>query len=285
MLHHLGTVRLAAIRDVGNLQTASLSLRRMEAKMIKLLESIQSSRSAVRNKYGDRNSLRKVSDARFDDLELQQLKRSAKALSSGLRIVQKRLQENSSRFPEGISYRVDRSIYYNQQFTDGITSLRIGRVEGFRPYDEFVRRGLGDAIDFVAMLRGQISRIYGVRNAFVRYQQLVEDEIVARETSKRSHAIERLQEVADVALWVILAPYYAGTLIFHDFLGEEPGLFSEPGPHWGFSLIWGISALIGFLPMLTRNYYRWRSLKFLIPLVGAILAAAAFAAGFYGLFM
>lgn len=240
LLHHLGTVRLAAIQDVPPLRTASLKLRRVEANMIQLLEGVRAARTALREKMVDKDERKRVSNEKFYGEELELLKTQAVDISQKISEYQQSFESANAAFTGGIAYRLDRSMYYHQQFQDGLKNLRIGRLEGFRPYDEFVRRGLGDAFDFVTMLRSQVARIFGIRDTLIRSQQLTEDEIIARETAKRSQEIEHIQELADWALWVVLAPYYIGTFLIVDFLNVERG---PAELRLGFPLLWGLIAI------------------------------------------
>ena len=49
----------------------------------------------------------------------------------------------------GLSYRVERTRYYVNQINSLLQTLRIVRIEGFQPYDQFIRRRLYGTFDFI----------------------------------------------------------------------------------------------------------------------------------------
>jgi hypothetical protein len=49
----------------------------------------------------------------------------------------------------GLSYRVERTSYYVKQINNLLPTLRICRIEGFQPYDQFIRRRLYGTFDFI----------------------------------------------------------------------------------------------------------------------------------------
>ena len=49
----------------------------------------------------------------------------------------------------GLSYRVERASYYVKQINNLLPTLRIHRIEGFQPYDQFIRRRLYGTFDFI----------------------------------------------------------------------------------------------------------------------------------------
>lgn len=60
---------------------------------------------------------------------------------------------------DDVSWRIERSQRYWRQFAERVSRLRIGRIEGFQPYDEFVNRRIGDTITFIESTGRQLSFI------------------------------------------------------------------------------------------------------------------------------
>src|SRR5207237_9236604 len=58
----------------------------------------------------------------------------------------------------GLSYRIERSRYYVTQFDNNVKLLRIKRLEGDQPYDQFIRRRLGSEFDLIDRLGSRYER-------------------------------------------------------------------------------------------------------------------------------
>src|SRR5262249_334495 len=69
----------------------------------------------------------------------------------------------------GLSYRIERSRYYVTQFRDGISGLRIRRIESFQPYDVFVERRLAATFDFIDRLGKRHERLENHISSLYQY--------------------------------------------------------------------------------------------------------------------
>jgi hypothetical protein len=142
--------------------------------------------------------------------------------------------------PGGIPFRVKRSLYYRRQFAESLHILRINRVEGFQPYDQFVQRKLGASYDFIAQvgdLYADIRSEIDLQLSKARLQQAVIIQTHLREATEEIRSVaESLHSVSksidqkqartnillDNAEILIAAPllYYFGAVFMSIFDGK-----------------------------------------------------------------
>jgi len=94
--------------------------------------------------------------------------------------------------------------------------LRIGRLEGFVPYDEFVERKLGAAYALIDLISARFERIKADVTVLRQIETAQHNRVVQEITLE-------LQLSADVALFIFLLPYYAGSVWFERILRLEGG--------------------------------------------------------------
>lgn len=131
----------------------------------------------------------------------------------------------------GLSYRVERTRYYVNQINSLLQTLRIVRIEGFQPYDQFIRRRLYGTFDFIerigvlyADLRSEITlqldrqrtqEFMSLGNNIKSNTDAIQD--FAEQTSARAKTTNLLLDNAEflIALPVF---YYFGKIISDIFL-------------------------------------------------------------------
>ena len=106
-------------------------------------------------------------------VDIEQLRRASDAVRDAGQV--STLNELNDRYARigndcagGLVYRINRSRYYAGVYRDRLQDLRIVRIEGWQPYDEFVQRTLYRDFEFVdqlgqrhAQLGERISRLVG----------------------------------------------------------------------------------------------------------------------------
>jgi hypothetical protein len=113
----------------------------------------------------------------------------------------------------GLSYRIERSRYYVKQFEDNVTLLRIRRVEGDQPYDQFIRRRLGSEFDFIDRLGIRYERaVRAMATLDQEYLAIIQNKLVER-ANKIQTDIHTIQEWGEAILLGILVPYYMAHLL------------------------------------------------------------------------
>lgn len=211
-INHLGTVRLAAFIHFRDLRLAGYELRVIE-HLIQKSEKIVSSM----NMYNE-----KLYNEYFSSIQERLLD-----LEEDSTLDQSKGKKSRYNLNGGLSYRVERSRYYVKQFVTELPFLRINRLEGFQPYDQFVQRRLGAIFDYIDRLGIRYGRVKRDRERLIALSQL-------RKSNERIEAISNIQKIGDVALFVILIPYYAGYTLkqffFEKSTNKEGSL--EPASFW-----------------------------------------------------
>lgn len=126
-----------------------------------------------------------------------------KSLTADLKEIHKSLAEVAKDLvTDGpIEYRVERSRYYFAQWKRVVGALRIARIAGYQPYQEFVEQRLGPAFEFIDRLGTRYRRVS-------RNVTDLESRLQSLQTTRSTTRIERMQEIAEVALFAALLPYY-----------------------------------------------------------------------------
>lgn len=170
-INRLGCYRLMALRNLPQLQKTSLEIR----------------------------ILGQVLDRLNFDLSNRDLDKSTIAECLA------RLQKLGRGAEGGLAYRVARSRYYVNAFNALAQDLHAERIEGFQPYDAFVRRRLYETYHFIDRLGDRVDR---VRSRFNTMLEGVQTEALRR-TQVSS---EQLLHVGDYVGWVAVT-YYGGHLL------------------------------------------------------------------------
>ncbi len=172
----------------------------------------------------------------------------------------------------GLIYRIERSRSYAASFLDTLPHLRITRIAGWQPYDDFINRYIGLLFGRIHRLGLQyddlgqrIDRLIGRERAqqFDDYQKSVKatlahlDELTLemRKNSEEMRMIgEQQVSLLDNAerFAIIFSVYYIGSIL-RDALYDPPRIISLMGYKIGFSdyypdynLVW-IVVMIGLL--------------------------------------
>jgi len=223
-INHLGSVRLAALWDLRAIDEASEDLRAagklfhdISTKLADLptREEHRDNLAIVREEFGTANNLL----ARAAALASKQPAGAGEYHVSN---------EDLSRSPavqEGLDYRIERSRYYSKQFRDGVEVLRIRRIEGFQPYDQFVLQRLASAYEFIDMV--------GLRHQRLReLATSVNQQILAERQHMVQLSIREIQGAAELFFFLFLFPYYLGSVLkasklylFVPWLTSEDRLF------------------------------------------------------------
>jgi hypothetical protein len=152
--HVLGCTRLAALYDFPHLTHAALELRELE-RDINMLQSDMLGANTPEKAAKLSHDLPEFS-SRLTEIE-QGIKR-----------------EDTTKDPQivgGLSFRVERSHYYQRQFLGMVKGLRIGRIQGFLTYDEAVARRLGGIYDLINTVGHRHERLREILNGLGRRLQ------------------------------------------------------------------------------------------------------------------
>jgi hypothetical protein len=207
-IHLLGSVRLAALRDLRPLRQAGDSLAGLEALITTARDAVSPNAEREDAEQPATGEVRPTPPLREhqDTLRL-------------IQVAQRHFNQIGSTYFDqtnsdtGLMYRVERSRYYVAQFRSSIPSLRLGRLEGYQRYDEFVDRRFGAYYDYIDRLGRRYERASdALRTLYQNY--------LAVRSNKTGQQIEELQRFAEAALIGVLVPYYIVSSMAH--LGDAP---------------------------------------------------------------
>lgn len=238
----LGTLRLCALKEVKLLHEAGQKLAQLD-------ESTQDAREAIAKAEAQASALRRraleskargaapknerlpptdqpalpeqkpAPDGNTDELDSL----NAKAMDLIARAHQRLNSITHTFFDQtgtGLLYRIERSRYYVKQFDDNIKWLRIKRVEGDQPYDQFIKKRLGSEFDFIDRLGIRYERaLRSMVTLDQNFLAITQNRLVER-ANKIDEDIHTIQKWGEFVLLAALVPYYVTHLLVLIF-GEE----------------------------------------------------------------
>ena len=206
----LGTLRLSALKDVRWLHKAGLELAELE-------EATQRARRAI----AATEAYAKGAGASVPVTEVSS--RNTKAMME-IAAAHQKLNDITGAFlsdaGSGPLYRIERSRYYVRQFDDNVKLLRILRLEGDQPYDQFIRRRLGQEFDFIDRLGIRYERATSsIVSLDQNYLSITQNSLVERatkideETKSIQSEIGLIQRWGEFILLSCLVPYYVSHML------------------------------------------------------------------------
>jgi len=212
-LHVLGEARTAALLDIEGLRAASRAIRTLGFDV-------------------DDFTISAIGPNEKDEVVEANFSKIVKTLTT---IGKERDDPPQKGCVGGLVYRVNRSRLYSETYRSRLQDLRIVRIEGWQPYDEFVRRTLFKDFDYVnfigdryAALRRRIEQL----NSLLLTRRLEQYSASVDRTSKLLHqAADASVELAAATNGLIKTSvelgvfaevigggafvYYIGSMLFH----------------------------------------------------------------------
>ena len=226
----LGTHRLAATKHVRHLHRVGRILRLLE-----------------KNTHKARDAVAKFkSDEQAIDL-IQKAHRHFNSVAGGF------LNVTGS----GLLFRIERSRYYVTRFKADLELLRIDRLEGDQPYNDFVARRLGAEFDYIDRLGTRYER--AVNNIVA-----LDQNYLAMRSNDIQNKIQKIQELGDLALIGALLPYYVMHLL--DLVVDERFIPQLTFVVWG-----GLGCLAICRKYINRESTAGSIMRTVIPIVVALL--------------
>jgi hypothetical protein len=112
-----------------------------------------------------------------------------------------------------LAYRIGRSRHYVGQVRSNVEFLRIKRLEGYQPYDQFVERRLGGEFDFIDSLGGRYERAANNISMLDQNYLSIETERVAIDTADIQEGTYGIQKAGEFASLAFLVPYYVSHIL------------------------------------------------------------------------
>uniref|UniRef100_UPI0022EA7DEF DUF3422 family protein n=1 Tax=Falsiroseomonas oryzae TaxID=2766473 RepID=UPI0022EA7DEF len=112
----------------------------------------------------------------------------------------------------GLSRRLNRADYYIGQLEDALPRFRIGRIEGFQPYDEFLGRRLFPSFEHIRRTRQLWQTILQLYDIAIERATQAGIEDTQRSTARTQKDIETLLDNAELLIAAPVA-YYLGVIL------------------------------------------------------------------------
>lgn len=237
-IKNLGTLRLAATVQIERLIDAG-------ARLDELTAAMQAAEQAIQHEINRRTAQLKPAKALKEAVAkgaTQAGEAAAKAappLSPDLAMdaVRSKRKEIDELVSNDIVYRLERSEYYIDQFTQGAAALRVRRIEGFQKYDEMVARRMSSVFSYIRLMKNRLvdvdARMSALSRAYTSLKavETTKDiqglvfsmEGLVKSMENQDKQIEKIQEFGEIALIGFLIPYYLGATLFHYALHLEDG--------------------------------------------------------------
>jgi hypothetical protein len=262
----MGTLRLAAIISLPALKLVSRHLLDVETTIVSAraaTHALVKDSKSWDNERGDYPPYRKGQEYRIVEL-LDQVQNDMAELSGGKgRFGSEYLGDST------LEYRLVRSRYYRESFFALLDGFRIRRLEGYQPYDEFVRRRLGSIFGFIGGVERRIEQIKLDWRALDQLYLSTSVTLLTDEIDKEEGSITKLQTTGELLLVLVLVPYYLFSIFIMDIAdcqqaGQQSGKcsshswFNSDPKVVGFAAIW-LLCLVGYAVLRRRAVVRvWR---------------------------
>jgi hypothetical protein len=191
-INAMGSMRLIALRDWTIIRDASTQIQLRGLELDKIMQRWSVKSTEIRERYVDRWWLRFIRNRRRDkrDEKLQALatevERDLIYLSAALDTVGKEARN-------GFHFRINRSRFYAAEFLSLLDTLKIGNIDTWVTYDQFVTRGLKPAFDFID---GVGERLVGLRARLQSVLEGIETSALVIQTSATRSNTAQLRRVA-----------------------------------------------------------------------------------------
>jgi hypothetical protein len=196
-LHVLGEMRLAALLDYGELSHTSRQIRNIGRNIDRIARVLPKALVPTR-----------------DSRALTSLTKRLQSLLTHQSLKLTRVGKDGAGW---LVYRTSHSKYYAEAYKDRLRDLRVVRIEGWQPYDEFVRR-------YLFQFFGDISRIgeryESLSRRLARYVELAQ----TQQIRLNGESMRKLLSIGDL-VGTVAVTYYGGTIfaeIWHSLLAKSP---------------------------------------------------------------
>lgn len=211
-INTMGTLRLATTIDVDGLRAAAHTIEELSDD----IEDATNQIAAEMRLSLDHQPIAQSEANQEADVEGAHSPLSEERSADGwVSYIQERLNGINSKEVSGdIIYRLGRAQYYVERFNIESQALRIKRIEGFQPYDEYVTRRMSPLFEFIRLLKGLMDDIYGDQSRLLSHYSSLKIAQAAQRIRDHQAEIRKIQDFGEVALILFLIPYYLGTVLF-----------------------------------------------------------------------
>jgi hypothetical protein len=172
----MGMLRLLAVRDLPKLREASRVIRNLGPELTAIETRINTAEPSLNKDGSGGSEVRPLAEV---EAELREFGRKLSAIGSDIR--------------GGLPYRVARARLYAESYDNILQGMRIERIEGFMPYNEFIRRRVRENFSFISRLGDRHRQLLDRYRTTIELSQSISLRAIAGETNalaKSAHLVE-----------------------------------------------------------------------------------------------
>lgn len=194
-INAMGTMRLIALRDYNIVRDASTHIQLRGQELDTMMRKWSTKRAKIRADFDARKKNKIGEELRsIQDKEDEAIQTLADDVEKDLIDLSAALDEVGLRAVHGLHFRINRSRYYVCEFDSLLASLKVGNIDTWVSYDQFVTRGLKPAFDFVD---GVGVRLLGLRTRLQTVLEGIETSALVRQSSATRLNTAELRNIAN----------------------------------------------------------------------------------------
>lgn len=207
-INAMGSVRLIALRDWTIIRDASTQIQLRGLELDNMMRRYSVKRAAILGEFAQSKLEKRTKERDLQDQEDQALQGLADEVERDLIDLSAALDSIGARARNRLHFRINRSRFYAAEFQSLVGSLRIGNIDTWVAYDQFVMRGLKPAFDFID---GVGDRLLGLR---ARLQTVLEGIETSALVTQISATRQNTAELRSIATAVADANKWLDSAIF-----------------------------------------------------------------------
>lgn len=192
-INTLGTLRLVALRDWTIIRDASTQIQLRGLELDTIMQRWSEGSRKIRENYEDKVRRRPCREDKYGDQRDQALQTLATEIEKDLIYLSAALDKIGLAARHGLHFRINRSRYYVEEFETLLRSLKVGNIDTWVAYDQFVSRGLKPAFDFID---GVGNRLLGLRSRLQSVLEGIETSALVIQTSATRSNTAQLKRIA-----------------------------------------------------------------------------------------
>ena len=192
-INTMGTMRLIALRDWTIVRDASTQIQLRGLELDTMMRKWTQKRSELRRDFDKQKQDNPKGGRALQDQEDKALQELADKIEKDLIGLSAALDKIGARARSGLHFRINRSRFYASEFESLVASLKIGNIDTWVAYDQFVTRGLKPAFDFID---GVGSRLLGLRTRLQTVLEGIETSALVTQISATRQNTAELRSIA-----------------------------------------------------------------------------------------
>jgi hypothetical protein len=193
-INAIGTLRLIALRDWNIIRDASTQIQLRGQQLDTMMRRWSTKRSEIREDFDLRRKGKSADElSALQDEEDGKIQKLADDVEKDLIYLSASLDRVGVKAVHGLHFRINRSRYYVCEFESLLASLKIGNIDTWVSYDQFVTRGLKPAFEFID---GVGDRLLGLRTRLQSVLEGIETSALVKQSSATRQNTAELRSIA-----------------------------------------------------------------------------------------